>query len=237
MPFMKPNSLPSPQNFWLKHLLPAVIFAVLMMFVYTQTSWDVDLSNLFYNAQTHTFPLRRNALLSQFMHTGLKWLVVGIALTSLALWGMSYRFSKLQPVRKPLLWTFIAMVASTSIVAAIKHKSMHGCPWDLLPYGGELPLFGLFETPPIGAEAGGCFPAGHPSAGYALMAFYFAYRGIKPRFAATMLWSGIIMGLIMGWAQVMRGAHFLSHILWSGWVVWLVLLMLYWAWPPYKTNT
>jgi len=237
MPLMKPDLLSPLQKFWLRHLLPAVIFAVLMMFVYTQTSWDIDLSNLFYNAQAHTFPLRRNAFLSQFMHTGLKWLVVGIALTSLALWGMSNRFSKLQLIRKPLLWAFIAMVVSTSIVAVIKHKSMHGCPWDLLPYGGELPLFGLFETPPIGVEAGSCFPAGHPSAGYALMAFYFAYRSIKPRFAATMLWSGIIMGLIMGWAQVMRGAHFLSHILWSGWVVWLVLLMLYWVWPPCKSNT
>ena len=31
----------------------------------------------------------------------------------------------------------------------------------------------------------------------------------------------------MGWAQMMRGTHFLSHNLWTAWVIWLVNVLAY----------
>ncbi len=31
----------------------------------------------------------------------------------------------------------------------------------------------------------------------------------------------------MGWAQMMRGAHFLSHTLWTGWIIWGLNVMAY----------
>jgi len=31
----------------------------------------------------------------------------------------------------------------------------------------------------------------------------------------------------MGWVQQMRGAHFLSHTLWSLWVSWAVVLLVH----------
>jgi membrane-associated PAP2 superfamily phosphatase len=31
----------------------------------------------------------------------------------------------------------------------------------------------------------------------------------------------------MGWAQMMRGAHFLSHNLWTGWVIWCINIIGY----------
>ncbi|MGB2832626.1 MAG: phosphatase PAP2 family protein [Methylotenera sp.] len=190
------------------------------------------MSNLFFDAQQHRFILRGNPFLSIWMHTGLKWLMVGTAFTSLFLSIVASKFPPIKHLQLSFLWVFVGMAVSTSAVTILKHYSMHGCPWDLTLYGGELPLFGLFENPPVGAEAGGCFPAGHPSGGFALMAFYFAFRQHQQRLAILMLWLGIVMGLVMGLVQVMRGAHFLSHVLWSGWVVWLTLLLLYWIWMP-----
>ncbi|EMU16832.1 hypothetical protein ABNIH16_20160, partial [Acinetobacter baumannii ABNIH16] len=38
---------------------------------------------------------------------------------------------------------------------------------------------------------------------------------------------GILLGFMMGWAQMMRGAHFLSHNLWTGWVVWAINILFY----------
>jgi membrane-associated PAP2 superfamily phosphatase len=168
------------------------------------------------------------------MHIGLKWLMVVIALSSLLLAVAGYRFTKLETHRQSFSWVFVGMVVATTAVSILKHYSQHGCPWDLAMYGGNLPLFELFATPPAGAEGGRCFPAGHPSGGFALMAFYFAFIHSKSRLATNMLWLGLATGLLMGMAQVMRGAHFLSHALWSGWVVWVVLLILYWIWPPNK---
>ena len=104
---------------------------------------------------------------------------------------------------------------------------MHGCPSDLITYGGNLPLLGLFEHIPQGTEAGHCFPGGHASGGFALMAFFFAFREYQPNFAMAMLALALVLGFSMGWAQMMRGEHFLSHNLWSAWVVWLVLFVLF----------
>jgi membrane-associated PAP2 superfamily phosphatase len=66
------------------------------------------------------------------------------------------------------------------------------------------------------------------------MSFYFAFMHSQPDLARNLLQIGVVMGVLMGMVQVMRGAHFLSHVLWSGWLVWAVLLMLYWIWPPYQ---
>ncbi len=51
-------------------------------------------------------------------------------------------------------------------------------------------------------------------------------RLIKKR-AYFFLVSGCILGFAMGWAQMMRGAHFLSHNLWTAWVIWLVNVVFY----------
>lgn len=221
----------STANLWFKYALPALIFAVLMITLYPDTHWDTRLTDVFFDAQQHLFPLKRHVFLSQWMHVGLKWLMVLIAIVCLILSIAGGRFLQIRPHRKSLLWVFVGMVVSTTVVATLKHYNQHGCPWDVTLYGGDLPLLGLFASLPAGVELGRCFPAGHPSGGFALMAFYFAFMHSKPRFSINMLWFGLAMGLIMGVVQIVRGAHFLSHVLWSGWVVWMTLLILYWVWP------
>lgn len=212
---------------WLTLTLPAVLFALWLLWGYDYATWDVRLTNLFFDAQHRQFFLKQQPFLSDFMHTGLKWLMVVVALLSLMLAVLAYNLAALKPIQKHLFWAFAGMVISSSVVAILKHSSVHGCPWDLAMYGGDLPYLPLFSSLPAGVHAGVCFPAGHPSGGFSLMAFYFAFRQIKPQFAIGMLWLGLFFGLAMGFVQVMRGAHFLSHILWSGWVVWVILVLLF----------
>lgn len=229
---LNPTKQTTKLRLWSKLTLPAILFALWMLWCYPNTNWDVRLTNVFFDAQLHQFTLKRQPFLSDFMHTGLKWLMVAIALLSLILGILAFKLKVLKPIQHQLFWAFFGMVISSTVVAALKHWSIHGCPWDLSVYGGNLPYLPLFADLPAGVEAGGCFPAGHPSGGFALMAFYFAFRQAKPRFAVGMLWLAIVMGLLMGFAQVMRGAHFLSHALWTGWVVWVTLLLLYLIWQP-----
>jgi membrane-associated PAP2 superfamily phosphatase len=220
----------SSGRFWLKHLIPALIFVLLMLLVYPHTQLDTRISDLFFDGQLYQFELKKDPVLAGLMHIWLKWLMVVIASASLLLALLSCRLTSLKAYRLSLLWVFAGMVISTAVVSIFKHYSQHDCPLALTLYGGSFPLFDLFTSPPTGAEAGRCSPAG----GFALMAFYFAFIYIKPRFSVLMLWVGLLMGLLMGLAQMMRGAHFLSHVLWSGWVVWMTLLTLYWLWPVGK---
>lgn len=221
-------------RFWLNHIVPALIFMLLMLLAYPHTHLDTRITDLFFDAQLHRFTLKNDPFLTLWMHVRLKWLMVAIASAGLVLALLSYRVRGLRAYRLSLLWAFAGMMISTSAVSVFKHYSLHGCPWDIDLYGGSLPLLDLFTSPPAGTEAGRCFPAGHPSGGFALMAFYFAFMHSRPRFSVLMLWVGLLMGLLMGLVQMMRGAHFLSHVLWSGWLVWVVLLALYWLWPVGK---
>ena len=68
--------------------------------------------------------------------------------------------------------------------------------------------------------SGRCFPAGHASAGFAFVSGYFAFRDTRASLARGWLAASFAAGLLLGLAQQARGAHFMSHTLWSAWVCW-----------------
>ena len=91
------------------------------------------------------------------------------------------------------------------------------------------PLIGAaVDTPGVG----GCFPAAHPLSGYAWLAVGFAlYFGDRRR--SWQSWAlAFGLGTLFGVVQIARGAHFLSHVLWSAWIVWGVNVALLGACPP-----
>ena len=67
---------------------------------------------------------------------------------------------------------------------------------------------------------GRCFPSGHASTAFSFLAGWFALRRDAPRAARIWLAATIFLGLVFSGVQVMRGAHYLSHCLWTGWICW-----------------
>ncbi len=67
---------------------------------------------------------------------------------------------------------------------------------------------------------GGCFPAGHASAAFAYAGGWFAWRRAAPALARRWLFGALAAGLLLGVAQQMRGAHYMSHTLWTAWICW-----------------
>ena len=62
------------------------------------------------------------------------------------------------------------------------------------------------------------------------MAIYLLTRRAGFRYAYGYWLAALILGFGFGWVQMMRGAHFLSHTLWSAWWVWLVELLVFALW-------
>ena len=53
------------------------------------------------------------------------------------------------------------------------------------------------------------------------------YRPVLAQAALAAVW---LLGGLFGWAQMARGAHFLSHTLWSAWACWAVCSAAAWGW-------
>ena len=159
---------------------------------------DRQLIAPFYDPALRAFPLRRSWAFEVLGHAALKWLMLGFWLFCLA-WGGRLRRGAL----------YMAVIAA--VVAALKHYSPISCPWDLPEFGGAKP------------DAGRCLPAAHPMTGFALFGLVLAFRE-KPRAARYALAAALLIGFVAGAVQVVRGAHFPSHVLWSAWIAWAVTL-------------
>lgn len=102
------------------------------------------------------------------------------------------------------------------------------CPWDLLRYGGENPYLKLFDPHPGNYKYGKCFPAAHAGVGHTFVALYFFLAIIRPEWKWYGLAVGVTLGFIFGITQQIRGAHFLSHDVWTAAVCWFNSLGWYW---------
>lgn len=220
-------SLDTQQNWamqqWARQqLILLLASALFLILIYPKTGLDQSLIAPYFDAVNQQFSLKHAWLLENVLHTDLKYGLIVVALSTLFISLIGNIHAPLRPYQHRFFWVFMVMLISTTAVSLLKHHSMHGCPSDLMQYGGNLPYLQLFDALPIGAAMGNCFPGGHASGGFALMAFYFAFRDIQAKFAQRMLRLSLILGFVMGWAQMMRGEHFLSHNLWSAWVVWAI---------------
>ena len=199
---------------WLLFLLTMSVFSVLNV--------DFTLADFFYRLQGSTWAWKDTFLAQGVIHKGGKWLSLLMGIATLILLILSFSFDCLKEYRIPLLYLFSSTLISTLLVATIKHLVSMECPWDLIRYGGVRGFIGLLDIRPPSLPASACFPAGHASAGYAWIALYFFCASVWPRWRWTGLAVGLGLGLAFGFAQQLRGAHFLSHDLWTLMLSWTV---------------
>lgn len=191
---------------------------------------DVWLENHYFDAAQQAFPLRDQPLFSHVLHDGVRKLLVISLLLMLLLSGVAARYSTVAnrlPAlwRQPRLFAYLAAVflSGPLLVGLLKQVTTHNCPWNLAQYGGSLPYGDFFHVPLFSlTKAGHCFPGAHASAAFTLFAFI-------PLLAARWRWPAAVavlfFGLLLGWVQMLRGAHFLSHNLWSAAIAWAVMLL------------
>lgn len=99
----------------------------------------------------------------------------------------------------------------------LAHES---CPWDLQQFGGVARYLSHWAWGVSDGGAGGCFPSGHASAGFAFVGGFFAFRHTLPLTARRWLIGALAAGLLLGLAQQVRGAHYMGHTLWTAWFCW-----------------
>lgn len=145
----------------------------------------------------------------------------------LLLWGLSFRFSILRRWRRPAGFVVLCAALGAGAVGLLKETTNVDCPWALTEFGGQLPYVHLFADRPDALPQGQCFPGGHSSSGFALFPLYFLCIGRNRRRARWALAAALLVGGVFAFGQEARGAHFLSHDVWSAALVWFACLGVY----------
>ncbi|MCX5466578.1 phosphatase PAP2 family protein [Acinetobacter nematophilus] len=215
MPFSEAN------KFFLKNsLLLGILFLILLFVFPIGGTIDMQLIHPWIDS-TGNFPLKNNWFLVEINHKLLKNLVIVFYVTVLVTWITSFKLEKLKTYRWQLGYLFWVSVLSTVVIGLLKSHSAHACPWSMT----ESTALGYVWD--FSATKGHCFPGGHASTGFSLVTGFFVFRKSNPKIAYFFLCLGLILGFITGWGQMMRGAHFLSHNLWTGWIIYTFNLIVY----------
>jgi membrane-associated PAP2 superfamily phosphatase len=207
--------------------VPLVVFVVLAL-VFATTPLDVAIARAaFFDAARAQWIGAHSWTINELLHTGGRWAVRVLLAIVLSFWIATWADRDWRALRRPAAFFLISALLSIGVVGLLKTLTNVDCPWDLAPFGGRFPYIELFGDRPDALRPGHCFPAAHASSGYALLALYFTCRERHAGLAKLGLALGSMAGLAFGLAQQARGAHFVSHDLWSAFLVWTVTLSVY----------
>jgi membrane-associated PAP2 superfamily phosphatase len=218
----------STTELWWRELrIPLALFLLLAP-IFAFTMADVSIARaLFFDASSSQWIGGESWWINEFLHTGGRWAIRLVAVLTLVFLIVASVDRRLQEWRRPAGYFLLAMVLTIGIVGLLKTITNIDCPVDLQLFGGQFPYVHLFEDRPDALRHARCFPAAHASSGYALVALYFTFRERHRALARFGLGLGVTLGVIFGLAQQSRGAHFVSHDLWSAFLVWALSLTLY----------
>jgi membrane-associated PAP2 superfamily phosphatase len=196
----------------------ATVLALGALIAWDVTGWDVPAAAWFGSARG--FELRDHWLLTTVLHDGARYL--GWALVLALCVGAVLPFGPLRrlPASRRLQLA-LTPFAGALLVSTIKATSASSCPWDMHDFGGIAQHVSHWQWRLPDGGSGHCFPAGHATVGFSFIGGYFVYL-TQPHIARRWLFGALLAGALFGLAQQIRGAHYLSHTLWSGWLCWTV---------------
>ncbi len=204
----------------LRRDLAVTLGTLLALLAWDASGADLAAARLFGNAQG--FAWRDSFWTSTLLHDGGRiaaWVLLALLVAAALRAGAG---TATQPGRATR-WRWIAVIlAGVIAVPALKRLSLTSCPWELAEFGGVAHYVSHWARGLGDGGAGHCFPSGHAVAAFAFLGLYFQWRDLNPRRARAWLLGVLATGLAFGGAQLVRGAHFPSHTLWTGWLCWVL---------------
>ncbi|MES2018427.1 MAG: phosphatase PAP2 family protein [Pseudomonadota bacterium] len=214
----------------MKYLIPFLLAAsALAIALLGLTDVDLRLAHRLFDP-SGAFPLRHAWFTETFSHVYLKAMLTALAVAVVvaALYDL-WRPRSSCVLRLQLRVVALSALLVPLVISLIKRVSYSHCPWSLTEFGGTETYVRLFEAALPGASAGHCMPAGHASSALWLISLTVFWLPHRPRTAAAVFCATLGFGLGVGWMQQLRGAHFLTHTLWSMWIACVLVSAIYWA--------
>lgn len=197
----------------------ATVLSFLLLIAWDYSRLDLPMAHWFGTAQG--FSRENHWLWRKLLHDDIRlwpW-VLELGLLTAIVWPWGHLKNLPMLRRTQLAFTTLAALA---LISSLKHYSHSSCPWSLREFGGVASYVSHWDWGVLDGGAGGCFPAGHASAGFAFIGGFFVFKQVQPACARRWLAGAMAAGLMLGLAQQVRGAHYMSHTLWTAWLCWTV---------------
>ena len=204
-------------------LVAVTVFLLALVLLWDATGLDLALARVAGSATG--FALRENRAFILVMHEIPRFTSTAgvIVLFLLAIWPLGFIRRLTRSDRFQLAGTVLAAVTAVSLVKNLSHTS---CPWELQDFGGVARYVSHWAWGVNDGGTGRCFPAGHASAAFAYVGGWLVLRRYSTRWAGIWLAAAVVLGFVLGLGQQWRGAHYMSHTLWTGWICWTVALVI-----------
>lgn len=219
------------KKFWVRHFWLPLILAGVSLYALQHSNLDLWLADKWYALEGHQWAWRKAWISYDLIHHYGKQGIISIGVLVLVMITLSNLQKGLRIWRMPMTYLLTTMVMVPSTIATLKKLNTAICPWDVSRYGGSLPYLHTLDYQFGLVKAGQCFPSGHASGGFALLAIYFAGLMFFKR-PAWLLLPGFLVGTVFALGQQSRGAHFLSHDIWTLSICWFGSLGLFLLFQP-----
>ncbi len=223
---------PSPSYLVWRDLSPArrlgrfTLIALLCLLAWDYSGLDLSVMHLLGNAQG--FGLKDNWWMEEILHNRARHLatvVFGVLL--FMVWWPKGAYRRLNRLQRTEIVVGTALGLIT--ISSLKRLSLTSCPWDLQAFGGAAQYVSHWHWGLSDGGGGHCFPGGHASSALAFLALSLPWlaSGLQTQrqTGRHLLWTVLGLGLVLGLTQTLRGAHYPSHTLWTGFICWAVALL------------
>ena len=194
---------------------------VLGLFWVTVTSWDEVISQRMYSS----IWLDRHA---DLVNAWYRWPKLASICAALCVIGFALRgrnpFTGVAVQTPTRHYLVVALLTIPILTWLVREGSASACPRDLAAFGGELAQRPFLDFSWQAIGSGRCNPSGHMSS----YSWWLALCFLRPpqRRGLGVLILCIVAMFALGSVQILKGAHFMSHLIFSVWWAGVACLIL-----------
>ena len=194
---------------------------VLGLFWVTVTSWDEVISQRMYSS----IWLDRHA---DLVNAWYRWPKLASICAALCVIGFALRgrnpFTGVAVQTPTRHYLVVALLTIPILTWLVREGSASACPRDLAAFGGELAQRPFLDFSWQAIGSGRCNPSGHMSS----YSWWLALCFLRPpqRRGLGVLILCILAMFALGSVQILKGAHFMSHLIFSVWWAGVACLIL-----------
>lgn len=203
-----------------------ILIAVIALFQFSHL--DIFVQSFFYNFDSKSWLIDKDEpILKFFLYDGMKIFLILIAVAILFSLIFLRKKKIIQEYKKGLIIVLLSAIFIPLMIGSLKAISNTPCPCNIVNFDGIYPDIKVFDSYPkdfVQPSKAKCWPAGHASGGFALMAFFFLFKTQLNKKRA--LGVALVVGWSMGLYKMLLGDHFLSHTIITMIMAWLIILII-----------